>query len=65
MHQPRFAPRLAEGALHRAMVGPGHLDRDDMIAEIVALARLAKLHGRQLQLGAAVLDEGGGISTWP
>ena len=59
MDQARFTAGFAEGALHRAMVGAGHLHGHDMVLQAVLLDRFAELHGGQFQGDPLVFDDRG------
>jgi len=58
MDQPRLDARLAERPLDRPVIGSGHFDRDDRIADIMLLARLFELHRRQLHLHSSMFNLG-------
>jgi len=59
VHQPRFTACFAEGALHDAVIGAGHLDSDDVIAKLMLLTRVAELTGGEFELCFLMFDLGG------
>jgi hypothetical protein len=59
MHQSCFTSCAPKGALHGAMVGPGHLDGDDVVFQAVTFACLTDLRRCQCEGCSLVLDDRG------
>lgn len=59
VHEPGFELGELASALEVAVVGAGHFDCDDEIANVVLLALRANASDGMLELGSGVFDHGG------